>query len=104
MAEAIAYREADGTLVVPESMGTAPAYTVGDERLGLAVLRRLSPPRSLFEDVDPERVLVGHGAGVCEDAAAALTDALENGRRRFPRALVENGPTQLRSLRAALRE
>ena len=100
--EAIAYREADGTLYVPESLGTAPAYTVGDERLGCSPIRRPAPPRRQLGDLEPERVLVGHGTGVFDDAADALADALGGARRRLPRAVVENGDTQLRALLEAL--
>lgn len=102
--EGIAVRETDGTLYVPESLGTAAAYTVGDERLGCPPIRRLWPPRGLLADVDPQRVLVGHGAGVFERAAEAMDDALTGARRRLPRALLAHGPTQLRALvEAALR-
>lgn len=102
--EGIAYRESDGTLYVPESMGTAPGYVVGDERLGVAPVCRFSPPRDVLAGFEPERVLVGHGEGVMEGASSALAEALAGARRRLPRALLENGPTQLKSLVAALRE
>lgn len=102
--EAICYREADGTLYVPESLATAPTYTVGDERLGAGVIRRLDPPRALLRDCEPDRVLVGHGTGVTDDATRALEHALAVSRRRFPRALRENGPAQLRALVAAVRD
>lgn len=101
--EGIAVRETDGTLYVPESLGTAPAYTVGGERLGCPPIRRFSPPRSLLADVDPRRVLVGHGTGVFEGAAEALDNALAGARRRLPRALLVHGPTQLRALFEAAR-
>ncbi|PSQ17376.1 hypothetical protein BRD00_07965 [Halobacteriales archaeon QS_8_69_26] len=102
--EAVAYREDDGTLYVPESLGTAAAYTVGDERLGPPLFRRALPPRGLLAGVDLERILVGHGEGVFEDAAAALEDALSGARRRFPRALLAHGATQVRALVAAARD
>ena len=101
--EGIAYRESDGTLYVPESMGTAPAYTVGEERLGLSVIRRPFPPRDRLAGVEPARVLVGHGAGVFEAADEALADALAGARRRFPRALAAHAGTQLRALVEAAR-
>lgn len=89
--EAILHAEPHGTLYVPDSMGTIAPFTVDEERLGLELLRRLDPPRSLRR-LEPDRVLVGHGEGVFEDATRALEDALAGGRRRFPRALLENGP------------
>jgi len=91
------------TLVVGESVGGAPYLRVGEERLGVMLLRRLDPPRETLGGLDPDRVLGGHGAGVDEAAAAALEDALANARRRYPRALLENGTDQVRSVLAALR-
>lgn len=101
---AVAYDENRGTLYVPDVLGTADAYTVGPERLGVYLLRRPLPPRSAFADVTPERVLCGHGAGVFENADGALRDALAGARRRFPRALLAGGRTQLRALVAAQRD
>lgn len=92
------------TLVVGESVGRAPYFRVGDERLGVMLLRRLNPPREALADLEPERVLSGHGAGVDEDAAAALSEAMATSRRRFPRALVENGLRQVRAVVAAQRD
>jgi hypothetical protein len=100
--EAVAYRQRDGTLYVPDALGTAPFYTVDDERLACYGVIRLIPPRSFFEQFDPDRVLVGHGEGVFTDAEAALEDALAGARRRLPTALREHGATQFRGLIAAL--
>lgn len=91
------------TLVVGESLGAAPYLRAGNERLGVMLLRRLDPPRDALAGLDPDRVLSGHGAGVQEDAAEALEEALDHSRRRFPRALVENGLHQVRTVLAALR-
>lgn len=91
------------TLVVSESVGTAPHFLTSEERLGVITLLRLLPPRAAFGGLDPERILLGHGEGVFEEAAAALTDALAGSRRRFPRALAENGSDQFRTLSAVLR-
>jgi len=96
--ESVAYRPTDGTLYVPDLLGTASTYVVGDERLAVYVFRRPVPPRDLFAGLAPERVLVGHGTGVFADAPAALSRALDRSRAGFPRALRENGPTQLRLL------
>ena len=43
---------------------------------------RLTPPRRLL-DFEPEHLLVGHGAGVHEDAPAALRYAIEGSRSRI---------------------
>ncbi|WP_254840384.1 hypothetical protein [Natronomonas marina] len=91
------------TLVASESVGTADYQTVGDERLGVMTIRRLTPPREAFGDCSPERVLSGHGPGLEVGAAAALEDALVNARWRFPRALVENGRKQVGTMLAAVR-
>lgn len=69
------------TLVMSESLGTAPHFLTGDERLGVITALRLPPPQAALSGLDPERVLLGHGEGVFENAAAALTDALSGSRR-----------------------
>jgi hypothetical protein len=100
--EVAGYREADGTLYVPDYLSSHDAFTVGPERLGLPTLGRLFPPRDRFADCEPERVLVGHGTGIFEDADAALARAFEGARRRFPRALLRNGPREFRAMAGAL--
>jgi hypothetical protein len=82
--EAALYNEASGTLVVPEAVGTASLFRTNEERLGVHPVLRLKPPRSLRQ-LKPERILVGHGTGVFEDAPRALSDALAGSRRRTPR-------------------
>jgi len=100
--EGVAYRERDGTLYVPDVLGSAPVFTVGDERVGVYLLARVFPPRHVFADIQPGRILFGHGAPIENGAADTLADALSSARRRFPRALATNGWTQLRALVAAL--
>ena len=90
-------------LVVGESVGTADYLRAGDEALGVMLLRRLTPPRAALAGRDPDRVLTGHGPGLHEDAGHALEEALRNARRRFPRALLENGRRQLGTVIAAVR-
>jgi hypothetical protein len=70
-------------LVCAEAIGTAQYYRAPAERLAVHPLLRLTPPRSLLA-VEPAHILVGHGAGVHEDAPAALRDAIEHARRRTP--------------------
>ncbi|KTG07642.1 hypothetical protein AUR64_03005 [Haloprofundus marisrubri] len=101
-AETLAYRESDRTLYIPEVLGTAPIFTVADERIGVYLLQRPRPPSGLFEGYDPDRLIVGHGTGVFDDASAALDDALAGARRRLPTALVQNGLPQVRALVEAL--
>ncbi|QGA81869.1 Metallo-beta-lactamase superfamily enzyme [Halomicrobium sp. LC1Hm] len=99
--EVLAYRESDGTLYVPDFLA-GEKFAVGSERLGMPFLSRLSPPRRLFADCDPDRILLGHGEGVFDDASAALTDTVTNARARFPRALA-NAPTEIRAVLDAVR-
>lgn len=72
--------EAGDVLLVPEAVGTAPYYRARGERLGVHPMLRLFPPRTL-RDFEPARVLVGHGAGIDEDAPAALRAAIDGARR-----------------------
>ncbi len=79
--EAGLYNPDTGTLVVPESVGTASYFTVESERLGVHPMLRMVPPRKTLGRFTPERVLVGHGAGVLDDAADALAAALAGSKR-----------------------
>ncbi|MFB6118978.1 hypothetical protein [Halosegnis sp.] len=83
--EAVVVDETNGTLVVPEALGTAGFFRAGDERLGVHPALRLTPPRRLRE-FDVERVLVGHGEGILTDGSVAIRDAVDNSRRRAPAA------------------
>ena len=100
--EAVAYRETDGTLIVPDLLGSGPGYTVGDERVGVVLSHRLVPPRETLGDLTPERILFGHGEGVFTDAGTALDTALSGARKRFPRALLTEFGTNLRLFAAAI--
>jgi hypothetical protein len=86
--EAALWNEAEGVLVVPEAVGTSSYMRAGDESLGVHPALRLTPPRRLRR-FSPERLLVGHGAGVHEDASAVLEDALSGARARAPRLYAE---------------
>jgi len=101
--EAVAYRERDGTLYVPDYCSSHPKFTVRGERIGFPTFSRLSPPSDVFGGMTPDRILFGHGEGVFENAAAGLDDALSGGRRRLPRALLSNFPGELRAMLGALR-
>ncbi|MWG35107.1 hypothetical protein [Halomarina oriensis] len=100
--ETVAYRASDGTLYAADSLGTVAGWVTGEERLGVYLFCRPVPPRRLFAGYAPDRVLVGHGDGVFDEASVALDDALAGARRRFPRALAEDGGAQLRALADAL--
>lgn len=68
-------------LVCADALGTARYYRAPDERIAVSPLLRLTPPRVLLR-VEPEHVLVGHGAGLHEDAAAAVHAAVTKARSR----------------------
>jgi hypothetical protein len=74
-------------LVCADALGTIGYFLSPGDRLGVHPLLRLVPPRRLAP-LDPEHVLVGHGEGVHNDAAAALHEALATARRRAPGVLV----------------
>jgi hypothetical protein len=89
------------TLVCADALGTVSFFRAGNERIGVHPLLRLSPPRAL-DSVSPERVLVGHGAGLDVDAAAAVHEAIATARRRLPRAWLA-ALSAVRTARAASR-
>jgi hypothetical protein len=75
-------------LVCADALGTVAYFRAPGEELGVHPLLRLRPPRWLGE-LEPEHVLVGHGAGVHGPAAAeAVSDAVAHARRRLPGALL----------------
>jgi hypothetical protein len=81
-------------LVCADAVGTIPYFVAAGDRLGVHPLLRLVPPRRL-RGLDPQHIVVGHGAGVHDRAAEALEEALSTARRRAPSALA-------RAVRAAL--
>lgn len=81
--EAVLYRPNDGSLLVPESFGTADFFCAPGERLGVHPMLRLTPPGDLG-GLAVERVLVGHGSGITDDAQQAIRDAISGSRSRAP--------------------
>lgn len=73
-------------LIIPESIGTAPAFALG-RRAGVHPMLRLWPPRAPLSGYEPSMLLVGHGRAIESDAAAALGDALDRSRSDIPRLL-----------------
>jgi hypothetical protein len=82
--EAVLYHDEQETLVVAEALGTSEYMRTDTERLGVHPALRLFPPRESLQEFAPQRVLMGHGAGVHEHANAALGAALSGSRRRAP--------------------
>ena len=72
------------TLVIPESLGSSSYFRGDRERLGVHPMLRLTPPSDALSGLNPDRVLVGHGVGVLDNAAIAVEDALSNSRRKAP--------------------
>lgn len=81
--EAMLYREDTETIVVPEAVGTPEYFRTKTEHLGVHPMLRIKPPKNLTR-LDPDRIRVGHGEGIHEDAAETLEDALDGSRRRSP--------------------
>ena len=86
--------ERERALIVAEAVGTAPPFALG-RRAGVHPLLRLTPPRSQLAPYRPSMLLVGHGATIEADAAAALDDALEHALTDVPR-LVTSLPRLMR--------
>jgi hypothetical protein len=84
--EVALYRDRDGVLYVPESVGTAAYFRATGERLGVHPMIRPIPPRRQLSGMSPDRLLVAHGEGIPDDATDALESALAGSRRRLPSA------------------
>jgi hypothetical protein len=80
--------EAERALVIAEAVGTVPAFTLG-RRVGVHPMLRLRPPRGPLTARSPERLLVGHGAAVQSDAAAAIDDALSGALTDIPQLVLK---------------
>lgn len=81
--EAALYRPDDGSLLVPESLGTIDYFCAPSERLGVHPMLRLTPPNDLG-GLAVEHVMVGHGPGITHDAQQAIRDAISGSRSRAP--------------------
>ena len=76
------------TLVTADALLTNRFHTGGTAPIGVHILLRFTPPTALGE-LDPVRVLVGHGEGIVGPGAARdLRDALRSSRRRLPGVLL----------------
>lgn len=102
--ETIAYHHTDGTLRVPDLLSPIPEFRMGDEQIGCYLFHRLSPPRNAFSDIDPDRILFGHGEGISEDCKETLDTTLTNARGYLPHALVFQLPHHLLAIGSAVRD
>lgn len=94
--EVALYDAATGTLVATESLVTAPQAVGWGERLSVGPWGRLKPPRAALSDVDVDRILVGHGPPLTEDAQEALDVALRRSRWGLPLYLLKDAVFMLR--------
>ena len=94
--------QARQVLICADALGTVGYFCAPGERLGVHPLLRLVPPQRLGA-LEPAHVLVGHGEGIHDDAAAALHEALSTSGRRIPRLLVGRAAAGIRALRARRR-
>jgi hypothetical protein len=92
--EVALYGEQSDVLVIPEAVGTTDYFLAGGERLGVHPALRLTPPRKLGR-LEPDRILLGHGPGIHEDATRTLADALSGARGRTPGLYLKNLKTFL---------
>jgi len=96
--ETVLWWPAKGVLVVPEAVGTAPAFAIGSGPVGVHPMIRLLPPRALRRFA-PRHLLVGHGPPVHgPEAASGLGEALARSRRDIPRLALKL-PALIRSAR-----
>jgi hypothetical protein len=84
--EVALFRDRDGVLYVPESVGTAAYFRASGEALGIHPMIRPIPPRRELAGIDPDLLLVGHGRGIVDGAGDRLRAALSGSRRRLPSA------------------
>ncbi len=73
------------TLITADVLGNASYFTVGPERIGVHPIVRFFPPDTLH-GLAPDRIFVGHGPGIQENATRALDRSLDGARRRLPQA------------------
>ncbi|WP_435347377.1 hypothetical protein [Haloarchaeobius sp. HRN-SO-5] len=102
--EAVLYDEGTGTLVATEVLVTSDRATGRGEPLSVGPYARLQPPRAELGDLHVERVLVGHGAPLCDDARSALDHALARSFRGIPGYLLDDVAFMLRAGYVAMRD
>lgn len=102
--ESVLYDGATGTLVATEVLVTSRRTTGPGERLAVGPYARLQPPRDALGDLEVDRLFVGHGDPLFDDAQAALDHALANARWGLPSYLLQNLLFMLRAGYVAMRD
>lgn len=82
--EVALWAPATRTLVIAESIGTAPLFALG-RPAGVHPMLRLFPPRRALSGFQPDQLLVGHGPALAEGGAEALAQALAAARADLPK-------------------
>ncbi|CCC40838.1 hypothetical protein [Haloquadratum walsbyi] len=80
------FHRENGTLIIPEAVGTVSYFCAPGERLGIHPMLRPFPPRQALSRFEPKRILVGHGTGIMSNAARSLAAAVDNSRSNLPSA------------------
>jgi hypothetical protein len=81
--EAALYDEEAAVLVLPEVFGTVDYYCAPGEELGVHPMLRFTPPKKLRR-LDVDRLLVGHGEGIADDADDLMQTALRKSTTKAP--------------------
>ena len=103
-AEAMVFDDRTGTLVATEMLTASDRGTGPGERVAVAPYTRLIPPREQLSGLSVDRVLLGHGPPVTDDAQAALDHALANSYRGLPGYLGRHLDFMLKAAYVALRD
>lgn len=73
--EAVLVNETTDTMLVPEALGTTPAFREHENALG--VHPGLDDPPRRLTDWEPKRILVGHGESIHSEAATKIREAID---------------------------
>lgn len=102
--EAVLYDPDARTLVATEILVTSDRARGRGERLSVGPYARLQPPRRELGSVPVDRILVGHGRPLTDDARGALDVALARSVRGIPGYLVKDLLFMLRAGYVAMRD
>jgi hypothetical protein len=103
-AESLLFDDRTGTLVVTEMLTGGDRGTGPGEQIAVAPYTRLIPPREQLAGLSVERVLLGHGPPVIDNAQDAVDYALTNSFRGLPTYLRHHLDYMLKAAYVALRD